>query len=169
MSLLIINTTAENDLETQNAISKLTEKADKYKIINTSELNISHCIGCNTCMIESPGVCCLNDDYKGIAEEFFLYDSIIFICNTSLNFLDSETIKIFERRFPFVIVYSEFRDGKIRHPSRYEKIFRIGILYKQHINSLMINQWLDLYVNHFSDESIGAFHISEVEEVCKCI
>ena len=44
MSLLIINTSAENDAETQIAINKLTEKADKYKVINTTEFNISHCI-----------------------------------------------------------------------------------------------------------------------------
>lgn len=169
MSLLIINTLPEDDNDAVKAIEKLSKASTDVKVVNTAEMNIMHCTGCNKCMIENPGVCCLNDDYNDIARLFFKYDNIIFIADTKMNFLSYKAMRFFERRYCFVIVYSEFRNGQIRHPSRYSKIFNIGLLYKGDADYDMLNAWLDLYVDHFSDKSLGAFHLSDITEVIKCI
>lgn len=169
MSLLIINTLPEDDAEAVKAIEKLSETTDKVKIVNTCEMNIMHCTGCNKCMIENPGVCCLNDDYNDIARLFFKYDNIIFIADTEMNFLSYKAMRFFERRYCFVIVYSEWRNGQIRHPSRYSKEFNIGVLYKGEADNTMLNSWLDLYVDHFSDKSLGTFHLADIEEAIKCM
>ncbi len=169
MSLLIINTLPENDSNAVKAIQELSESSDKVKVVHTANMNIMHCTGCNTCMIEKPGVCCLNDDYNYIAALFFQYDNIVFIADTVLNFLSYKAIRLFERRYCFVVVYSEFRNGKIRHPSRYSKEFNIGIVYTGDADNTMLNLWLDLYVDHFSDKSLGAYHLSDIEEAKKCI
>lgn len=169
MSLLIINTLPENDEEAIEAIKKLSAVTDKVKVVNTYGMNIMHCTGCNVCMIEKPGVCCKNDDYDDVARLFFKYDNIIFIVDTEMNFMSYKAMRLFERRYCFVIVYSELRNGQIRHPSRYAKEFNIGILYKGKADKEMLNSWLDLYVDHFSDKSLGAFQLENVKEAIECI
>ena len=98
MSLLIINTLPEDDNDAVKAIEKLSKASTDVKVVNTAEMNIMHCTGCNKCMIENPGVCCLNDDYNDIARLFFKYDNIIFIADTKMNFLSYKAMRFFERR-----------------------------------------------------------------------
>lgn len=169
MSFLIINNLPENDVTAIQAIKKITEKNIDYHIVQASTLNIKNCIGCKTCMFKTPGFCCLNDDYKTIEKKLMKYNDVVIISGTALNFLDYRTIRIFERRFPWAVVFCEFRDERIRHIRRYNHQLRIGVLYTGNLNNEMLNEWLDLYTNHGKDISLGAFHIDDVEEMCKCI
>lgn len=169
MSLLIINTTAENDAETQNAINKLIANVNKYKVINTAELNISHCTGCCACMLNTPGKCCLNDDYKEIFLSLFEYENIVFISDTSFGFIDHKTINVIQRMFPLVTVLSEFKNGKILHTPRYDLTLKLALLYKGTVNEEVLTKWFEKYAEHFSSIHVGVFSINDFEEVCKCI
>lgn len=169
MSLLIINNLPETDEKANQAIAKLTETGVKTHIIQASELNISNCIGCKSCLVKTPGICCLKDDYKKIEELIMEYDDVVYISGTSLNFLDYSTMRLFERLFPFAVVFCEFREGSIRHVMRYDKKLRMGILYTGTVDNSMLNEWLDLCASHGNHISLGAFHISDAEELCKCI
>ena len=169
MSLLIINTLPEDDAEAVKAIEKLSEVSDNVKVVNTAEMNIMYCTGCRVCMFQNPGLCCLEDDYIEIAKLFFEYNKVVVISNTALNFLDHKTMRLFERRFPFAVVLCEYRGNSIRHVLRYDKRFKIGILYKGCLDRDLLNEWLNLYTNHADDKSLGAFQIDCVEELCKCI
>ena len=169
MNLLIINTTAENDIETQTAINKLTEKADKYKVINTSELNISHCTGCCACMLDTPGKCCLNDDYEEIFLSLFEYENIVFVSDIALGFINHKTINVIQRMFPLVTVLSCFENGKILHTPRYDMALKLALLYKGSANEKILTKWFDKYAEHFSSVSVGVFSINDFEEVYRCI
>lgn len=169
MSLLVINATAENDAQTQNAINQLTAKTDKYKVINTSELNISHCIGCYVCMLQTPGVCCLKDDYDIIFKSFLEFDNVIFISDTSLNFINHKMKNIADRSFPLATILTHFKDGEIRHIPRYNKSLKLGLLYKGTANQKLLNNWLHRYALNMAGNSLGAFSINNFEEVLKCI
>lgn len=169
MSLLIINVSSENDQETQTAIQKLTKTTSKYKVINAAELNISHCIGCCTCMLDTPGVCCIKDDYEEIFNAFFEFDNVIFISDSALNFINHKTINVIHRMFPLVTVLSSYKDGQILHVPRYDKTFRLGLLYKGNPNQELLNAWFQKFANHFSSISMGVFPIEDVEEVCTCM
>ena len=169
MNLLIINTTAENDIETQTAINKLTEKADKYKVINTSEFNISHCIGCYVCMLQTPGICCLKDDYHIIFKSFLEYDNVIFVCDTAFGFVNHKMKNIADRSFPLATILTHFKDGEIRHIPRYNKSLNLYLLYKGDANQELLNDWLNRYAINMAGKSLGAFPISNFEEALKCI
>ena len=169
MSLLIINTLSENDAETQNAINKLTEKTDKYKVINTNELNISHCTGCCACMLDTPGECCLNDDYKEVFLSLFEYNNIVFISDTSFGFINHKTINVIQRMFPLVTVLSCFENGKILHIPRYDMTLRLALLYKGSANKEILTKWFEKYAEHFSSIPVGVFSLNDFEEGYKCI
>lgn len=169
MSILIVNNLPEADEEAKYAIRKLTDTGVKTHVVHALELNISNCTSCKTCMFKTPGVCCKNDDYKKIEELIMEYDNVIFISGTSLNFLDHRTIKFFERFFPFLVILCELRNGEVRQFGRYKKPAIIGVLYTGTADNSMLNEWLDLYTSHGNSMSLGAFHINDVEELCKCI
>jgi len=37
-----------------------------FELIDTTGMNISHCVGCNCCWLKTPGVCAIQDDYEPI-------------------------------------------------------------------------------------------------------
>ena len=169
MKLLIINAASENDATTKLAIESLTKNAAKHKIINASDLTISYCIGCCTCMLETPGTCCLKDDYAEIFQSLFAFDTVIFISDTALDFIHHKTINILQRMFPLVTVFSCFQNGKILHTPRYDKSFRLGLLYKGDVNQQLLNNWFTQYAEHFSSSVLGVYPIEQAEEVFTCI
>ena len=169
MSLLIINTLPEDDEDAKRALSILTKDKNEFKIENAYQLNISHCLGCCECMLTHPGICCIQDDYTSIFSSLLNYDDIVFITNSSLNFINHKTLNILQRNFPLVTVSSVYKDGKILHKSRYDKSFRLSILYKGTVDKKILSEWFDKYAEHFSSISLGVFSINKVEELRKCI
>lgn len=168
MSLLIINTLPEDDIEAIKAINYLSDKSNNVKVFHTAELNIMHCTGCKSCMYQTAGNCCLKDDYKNIVNLILKYTKVIFTTDTSLNFLSYRTMRLFERRFSFAVKFCEFRNNTIKH-IRYDKLFSFGILYKGSLDKKLLNDWLTMYTNHTDDTSLGVYPINCVEELCKCI
>lgn len=169
MNLLIINTLPEDDIDAVCAINKLTENVSNCKVVNTYGMNISNCIGCCDCMLKNIGVCSLKDDYERIFQLYFVYRNIVFISDTSLNFISYQTINIIQRMFPLVTVLSVYEKGKILHIPRYEKDFRIGMLYKNNPDINVLYPWFDKYIEHFSSTSLGIYPIGDVKEIIKCI
>ena len=76
-----------------------------------------------------------------------------------INFLD----------FFDVVANIYHKNGKILHKSRYDKSFRVGILYKGSPDEKILSEWFGKYTEHFSSESLGTVPISKVEELRKCI
>lgn len=168
MSLLIINTVKECNIQTQKVISKLTENIKFYKIINTHDLTISHCTGCGICMLLTPGKCCINDDFEGILKSCLVYDDIIFISDSTLNFVSIDTVKIIQRLFPLVTIFSFYDNGKIRHIPRYKKTNNCFLLYQGELNKTLLKDWFNLCTNHLGFTAKGVFSIHD-EEIYRCI
>ena len=64
--ILLVDTTG---LHKGKEILKELKKVDKnqsYELVDTSEMNISHCVGCNCCWLKTPGICAIKDDYENI-------------------------------------------------------------------------------------------------------
>ena len=41
----------------------------EVEIIDTSNMKIAHCMGCNQCWLKTPGVCAIKDDYESILKK----------------------------------------------------------------------------------------------------
>lgn len=162
MSLLIINTLQENDPTVQKAIDCLIERISVHKVFHIESMNIKSCIGCNNCWIKTPGLCALKDDYEQILKSYLQYDTIIFVSGTLLNFIDYKTKNIIDRMLPLVTMYTYIVDGQMRHISRYEKKYRIGLIYSGKVNQQYLEYWLKRFALNFNGTSIGVFSIEDM-------
>lgn len=169
MSLLIVKSAVGNGPEIQNAIQKLTARALEFEVIDTNALCILPCKGCCTCMLSTPGECCIQDDNERLLKAYLQYDHIVFIVDTALNYIDHKAKNIIDRIFPLVSVLTRFHRGEILHIPRYETILRTAILYTGHADRELLNDWMIRFEKNMTGVSLGAFPIEEAEEVCKCI
>ena len=66
-------------------------------------------------------------------------------------------------------MYVHIVDGQCRHVPRYEKKLRFGLLYAGSADKVYLNHWMERVMVNFGGESLGAYPISNVEEVLSCI
>lgn len=59
---IAVNALEDNSWNKQIA-SLLDSKDNQIKIIETTDLDIHHCLGCNVCWLKTPGQCVIKDDY----------------------------------------------------------------------------------------------------------
>lgn len=45
-------------------------------IIDTTGMNILHCLGCNYCWLKTPGQCVIKDDYEAILKRMSKADQV---------------------------------------------------------------------------------------------
>lgn len=169
MSLLIINTMDKNDNSVQQAISKLAEKHKSYRVINTQTMDIRHCIGCNHCWLKTPGICAIKDDYEEILKAYLEYDTILFICDTALGFIEHKAKNIFDRILPLVTMHICIADGQMRHVERYNKCYSFGLLYSGDADLEYMNRWFNRFSINIRGKSLGALPIDRSEEMKLCI
>lgn len=169
MSILIINTLEENDPAAQNAIRVLTAKTSGHTIFHTAKMNISPCIGCNACWLKTPGVCAVKDDYEQILKALLQHDAAFIITDTSLGFIRYKAKHIVDRMLPLGTMYTCFVDGQMRHIPRYEKRYRLGIVYAGAADKEYLEQWLERVALNFDGISLGAFPVEKCQEVSLCI
>lgn len=166
MSLLVINTLP---VETAQAtIDKLTAHNADSVVINTEQLNIHPCVGCNACWLKTPGKCSIKDDYEEILKDYLKYDKVIFLSGTALNFVDHKMKNMIDRLLPLVTMYTHVVNGQCRHVPRYHKKYKFGLLYDGRADKVYLNEWMDRVMLNFGGTSLGVFPIEQAE-VFSCI
>ncbi len=168
MNLLIINTLSEDNPIVREAAEYMAEKTSACQIIHTEKMKISPCVGCNACWLKTPGICALKDDYEQILKAFLQHDATIILSDTALGFIRYKAKNIIDRMLPVATMYLHFVDGQMRHIPRYDKKFRLGLLYSGDADAQYMNQWLQRVTLNFDGVSIGAFPVEEYRKVSLC-
>ena len=81
---LVLNT-LEGDYSEQIK-ELLAEKDSEVEIVNTAEMKIAHCVGCNMCWLKTPGVCAIKDDYEIILKKLVASDGLWVVADTKFGF-----------------------------------------------------------------------------------
>ena len=169
MSLLIVNTLPEGNKAALDAIRTLRDRTDRCGVINTCEMELQPCVGCNACWLVTPGICSRKDGYEELLKAYLEYDATVFLSGTALNFVDHRMKHIIDRLLPLATMYIHIVDGQCRHVPRYDKRFRFGLLYSGAADRAYLNEWLDRVMLNFSGESLGAYPITQAREAFPCI
>jgi multimeric flavodoxin WrbA len=136
MRTLILNGSKTKKDET-NAISDfLTEYLRKNNhevdVLSLMDLNISPCIGCFGCWLQTPGECIIKDDGSELPKKVIQSDIVFLLTPLTFGMYSSELKKALDR-FPCPILLPFFANinGEIHHSSRYGRypiLVAIGVL-----------------------------------------
>ena len=151
MKTLVLNTLGNDHTEQIKALIKDKE----VEIIDTSDMKIAHCMGCNQCWLKTPGICAIKDDYEVILKKLVEADDLWIVSDTEFGFLDYKGKRLMDRIMPMLIMTVGFRDGWMRHELRYHPL-NIGLLYKGTADQILMEDWCKRTAANIGGRSLGA-------------
>ena len=151
MKTLVLNTLGKEALDQVNALIKDKE----VEVVDTSDMKIAHCMGCNQCWLKTPGICAIEDDYEKIIKKLVETENLWIVSDTRFGFLDYKGKRVMDRIMPMLNMTIGFRDGWMRHKLRYHAL-NIGLLYKGAADQAMMEDWCKRTAANIGGQSLGA-------------
>ena len=151
MKTLVLNTLGNDHTEQIKALIKDKE----VEIVDTSDMKIAHCMGCNQCWLKTPGICAIKDDYEVILQKLVEADNLWIVSDTQFGFLDYKGKRLMDRIMPMLNMTVGFRDGWMRHELRYHPL-NIGLLYKGTADQTLMEDWCKRTAANIGGFSLGA-------------
>ena len=138
----------------------LAAKDSEVEIVNTAEMKIAHCAGCNMCWLKTPGICAIKDDYEIILKKLVAADGFWVVTDTKFGFIDYRGKRALDRIVPMLNMYIEIRDGWERHQLRYHPL-NFGVIYKGNGNKELLEEWSERVAMNLGGHSLGVFALEE--------
>lgn len=170
MSILIVNMLPSNDVQALSVIKKIQNKINSCTVVNVYDEIVFPCKGCYSCWFHTPGICFQKDICEDIICEYLKNDIIIYITKVSLGTIHYKTKNVIDRvSFCSITPFDEYRNNETFHTCRYQKKYKVGIVYVGNADNEMINHWVDRWALNITSTSIGAYQIENIEELIRCI
>lgn len=165
---IAINTLEDNPCNKQ--IDALLDNADnQIKIIETKDLDIHHCIGCNQCWLKTPGRCVIKDDYRQIVKQLVDAEDLWLVTGTRYGFLDYRGKRIMDRIMPMLNMNIEIRDGWMRHQLRYHAL-NVGVMYRGDGDQELLEEWSMRCAMNLGGKSLGVISLDKTgKEEASCM
>ena len=164
MKTLVLNTLGNDYTEHIKALIKDKEA----EIVDTTDMKIAHCMGCNHCFLKTPGICAIKDDYAQILKKLAHSDSLWLVSDTRFGFLDYKGKRVMDRILPMLNMDLCFRDGEMRHTLRYGAL-NVGVLYSGEGNQQLLDFWCYRSSANLGGHSLGAYSVNKTKEVKVCM
>lgn len=159
---LVLNTLESGDCSEQ--IKALLAGIDEnIEIVNTADMKIAHCMGCNMCWLKTPGVCAIRDDYEIILKKLVTVENFWLVTDTKFGFVDYRGKRVLDRVVPMLNMYIEFRDGWERHQLRYHPL-NFGVIYKGDGNQELLEEWSMRVARNLAGRSLGVISLDNAEK-----
>jgi len=158
---LVLNTLDGVDAEQIKEL--LAAKDSEVEIVNTAEMKIAHCMGCNMCWLKTPGVCAIKDDYEIILKKIVKADNLWVVADTKFGFVDYRGKQVLDRIVPMLNMYVEIRDGWERHQLRYHPL-NFGVIYKGNGNKELLEEWSERVAMNLGGHSLGVLALDAHQE-----
>lgn len=168
MRLLIDTTHSHAGKEIMQKMKKEGD-SQSYERIDTTDMNISHCIGCNHCWLKTPGICTIKDDYEQILVKMIEAEQIWLLTDTKYGFVSYKAKNIIDRVMPLVTMYLKIQNGQMRHVMRYKDTADFGLVYYGEGDSEHLKHWSERVALNFGSHSLGAYGEKEWMEAISCM
>lgn len=159
---LVLNTLESGDCSEQIK-ALFAGKNEEIEIINTADLKIMHCMGCNNCWLKTPGVCSIKDDYEIILKKLVTAENLWIVADTKFGFIDYRGKRVLDRIVPMLNMYIEIRDGWERHQLRYHPL-NFGFIYKGYGNRELLEEWSMRVARNLAGHSLGVISLDKADE-----
>ena len=158
--MTIVINTLEAGVYTEQINALLANNDFDIEIIDTANMKIAHCMGCNQCWLKTPGVCAIKDDYETIIKKLVSADNVWIVSDTKFGFIDYRGKRILDRIMPMLNMYIIFRDGWMRHQLRYHSL-NVGVIYKGDGDQQMLEEWCNRTAANLGGRSLGVLALNE--------
>ena len=158
---LVLNSLESGDCSEQIK-ALLAGKDENIEIVNTADMKIAHCMGCNMCWLKTPGVCAIRDDYEIILKKLVAAENFWIVTDTKFGFVDYRGKRVLDRVVPMLNMYIEFRDGWERHQLRYHPL-NFGVIYKGDGNQKSLEEWSMRVARNMAGRSLGVIALDKNE------
>lgn len=98
------------------------------EVLDLSQKELEHCLGCWSCWWRTPGRC-VHKDLDDFYRNFLAADQVYVYCNVSQGFVSSNVKAMIDRMIVFVLPYISWDKGESSHEARYEKYPALDVLY----------------------------------------
>ena len=156
---LVLNTLESGDCSEQIK-ALLAGKDENIEIVNTADMKIAHCMGCNMCWLKTPGVCAIRDDYEIILKKLVAAENFWIVTDTKFGYVDYRGKRVLDRVVPMLNMYIEFRDGWERHQLRYHPL-NFGVIYKGDGNQELLEEWSMRVARNLAGHSLGVIALDK--------
>lgn len=119
--IAIINTTSK-------MYSESDFDRDNIKVVNTTTLELHHCVGCFGCWTKTPGECFQKDDMPLIAETVMNSNLTVFISDVKVGFISSELKKVNDKMIQLIHPYMDIVEGEVHHKRRYKRYPKLALV-----------------------------------------
>ncbi|MFZ5967915.1 MAG: flavodoxin family protein [Bacillota bacterium] len=124
MKVLILNGNPkieykEFDLYVKDLKHSLESKEHETKLIMLRSFQLHDCIGCYTCWLKTPGICCFNDGIDEIIKEYLAADIVIYASPVIMNYISALLKRVNDRMLPVVHPFLTLKEDRMTHLSRY--------------------------------------------------
>lgn len=168
--VLLIDTTEEKLGESViEEIKNIKTDFSGYELVDASDMNISHCIGCNYCWLKTPGKCVVRDDYEPLLRKMQKADQVWLISDTKFGFVTFKAKNIVDRVMPLVTMNLHMEGKQMRHVLRYENNPDWGVIYSGEGDREYLTYWCERVAVNFSTKSLGAYGKNEIKEAISCM
>ena len=158
---LVLNTLELGDCSEQIK-ALFAGKDENIEIVDTADMKIAHCMGCNMCWLKTPGVCAIRDDYEIILKKLVAAENFWVVADTKFGFIDYRGKRVLDRVVPMLNMYIEFRDGWERHQLRYHPL-NFGVIYKGDGNQKLLEEWSMRVARNLAGHSLGVIALDKNE------
>lgn len=167
--VLLIDTT--NERIGQRIASELenSNRGKTYEYVDASDMNITHCLGCNFCWLKTPGQCVMKDGYEQLLKKMSKSDQVWLISDTKFGFVSHKTKNIVDRVMPLVTMNLHIVGKQMRHIMRYDKNPDWGVIYAGDGDYEYLDWWCERVAVNFGSKSLGVFSENEYREAIACM
>lgn len=167
--ILLIDTTQEHCGEQLTAMLDASGREGTYEYIDTTDKNISHCMGCNYCWLKTPGKCPIQDDYEPILKKMHEAEQVWLISDTEFGFISYRTKNLVDRIMPLVTMNLHFKGKQMRHIMRYSHNPDWGVIYTGDGDQKYLTQWCERVAVNCETKGLGAYPIEQMKEAVTCM
>ncbi|GAA0123107.1 NAD(P)H-dependent oxidoreductase [Clostridium faecium] len=146
--LIIIDDSNKEDIGSnlqKKLAYKLQERNYNCKNYNIENSQLSHCIGCFKCWINTPGICIHDDLARKINSSIMWSDICILITEIKYGCYSPNIKRVLDRSIGNILPFFKMINGEMHHAPRYDKYPQLVMIgYGKEITSEEENTFQDL-------------------------
>lgn len=124
MKILILNGNpkeegAEFDTYLNGLKDSLQNKQHTVGLIMLRDFELHDCIGCYTCWLKTPGICCFKDGMEDILKEYLAADVVILASPIIMYYISALLKRVNDRLLPFGHPFLVLKENRMSHVPRY--------------------------------------------------